>query len=99
LTLSKLRISPATNVGRSTKYYYDKSTKNLPELRIGDEVYIKRQPDLKDNVEKSQIAAKLLFRSYEINVYRAAFCRNRAYIVAPATPHNRKFWGKKMVHI
>jgi hypothetical protein len=93
LSLSKLHILPATNVGqaieqrrRSTKYYYDKKTKNLPDLQIGDEVYIKRRPDLKENVEKSQVAAKLSSRSYEVNVNRAAF---RRHIVAPATPHIR----------
>jgi hypothetical protein len=93
LSLSKLHILPATNVGqaieqrrRSTKYYYDKKTKNLPDLQIGDEVYIKRRPDLKENVEKSQVAAKLSSRSYEVNVNGAAF---RRHIVAPATPHIR----------
>jgi hypothetical protein len=66
LSLSELRISPATNVPqaieqhrRSTKYFHNKNTTNLPDLQIGDEVYIKRRPDLKDNVEKGQIAAKL----------------------------------------
>jgi hypothetical protein len=97
LSLSKLRISPATNVGRSTKYYYDKNTKNLQDLRIGDEVYIKRRPDLKDNVEKSQIATKLSFRSNAINENGAAFGRNLEDIMVPATPHNWKFVGEENV--
>jgi hypothetical protein len=67
LSLSKLRISPATNVGqaieqrrRSTKYNYAKNTKNLPDLWIGDEVYIKRRPDLKDNAEKVMMIIQII---------------------------------------
>ncbi|XP_054278887.1 uncharacterized protein K02A2.6-like [Macrosteles quadrilineatus] len=87
-------------IERKKKYkrYYDRKSKNLPELEVGQGVIVKSRPNVKYNQwEFGSISKQLSDRSYSVKTPSGQFRRNREWIkVTPQqtsksptlSPHN-----------
>ncbi|CAH8629063.1 unnamed protein product [Dicrocoelium dendriticum] len=62
------------------KRYYDNGARELPELTVGEEVWVEPIPDGQERWRKGVVAAKVGERSYEVNVGGKKLRRNRVQL-------------------
>ena len=71
---------------QKAKATYDQHAKPLPELLIGQPVYIKPMPNSKDPWQKGTLTDKLSTRSYTVDVNGTTYRRNRLHLRERPTP-------------
>ena len=62
------------------KSAYDRHARHLPELDIGQSVYVKPLPDRKEPWQKGTLTDKLSTRSYTVDVQGKTYRRNRQHL-------------------
>lgn len=65
---------------RKAKKYYDRRARILPELEIGQPVYVQTKPQLNSNWESGVVTERLNPRSYTVEVPNGQLRRNRENI-------------------
>ena len=65
---------------QKSKYYFDKKTRKLPELEIGNDVYVNLRPDEGNMWRKAKVADKKSTRKYIVDVNGSKYVRNRQFI-------------------
>ncbi|XP_055623051.1 uncharacterized protein K02A2.6-like [Toxorhynchites rutilus septentrionalis] len=76
----KQRITEKRQV---TKASYDKRSKELPKLRVGDDVFVQRRPDIISDWEKATLVRQLPDRSCEVKTQDGGIFRRSATHVKP----------------
>lgn len=72
------------------KQQYDKGSRDLPELQIGQSVFMQRRPDrIEVGWEPGVVKDKLSSRSYNIEVNGRVYRRNRQHIKKNPNPFSR----------
>ncbi|UYV62250.1 K02A2.6-like [Cordylochernes scorpioides] len=74
---------------QQAKYYYDRKSKNLPDLDIGQEVYV-RTPNTTPSWSKANITNEHNTRSYDVNIHGRTYRRNRTWIKPQQASANQK---------
>ncbi|UYV68635.1 K02A2.6-like, partial [Cordylochernes scorpioides] len=74
---------------QQAKYYYDRKSKNLPDLDIGQEVYV-RTPNTTPLWSKANITNEHNTRSYDVNIHGRTYRRNRTWIKPQQASANQK---------
>ncbi|UYV84124.1 K02A2.6-like [Cordylochernes scorpioides] len=74
---------------QQAKYYYDRKSKNLPDLDIGQEVYV-RTPNTTPSWSKANITNEHNTRSYDVNIHGRTYRRNRTWIRPQQASANQK---------
>ena len=72
---------------QKAKATYDQHSKQLPELDIGQPVYVKRMPHSKEPWQKGTLVDKLSMRSYTVDIDGQEYRRNRLHLRERATPN------------
>lgn len=78
---------------KRSKLYYDRKTKNLPELDIGSPVYVQMNPELSKQWTPGTISNRFNERSYLVNVNGANYRRSLVHLKPrkdPDTPSSCK---------
>ncbi|UYV63892.1 K02A2.6-like, partial [Cordylochernes scorpioides] len=84
-------IPDKTSIKRQqAKYYYDRKSKNLPDLDIGQEVYV-RTPNTTPSWSKANITNEHNTRSYDVNIHGRTYRRNRTWIKPQQASANQKY--------
>lgn len=74
-----------------TKASYDKRSKDFPELRVGDNVFVQRRPDVMPDWEKATLLRKLPDKSCEVETEDGGIYRRSAIHVKPG----RNVYGRE----
>lgn len=67
---------------QKAKWYFDKKTRKLPELEIGNDVYVNLRPDNREQWKKATVNEKKSTRKYTVDVDGKQYERDRRYIRA-----------------
>lgn len=67
---------------RNSKLYYDKKTKKLPKLQIGESVHVQLKPKTDKLWTSARVEQELSDRSYLVEVNEAKYRRDRTHIRA-----------------
>lgn len=73
---------------KRAKYYYDQSTKTLPDLEVGQGVQVQLRPDTKKTWSKGFVKDKLSSRSYVVDVEGTPYRRDRINIRASGSTNS-----------
>ena len=85
-SLSKPHVVPDVSQKIKVKAVYDQHSKQLPELDIGQLVYVKPMLHSKELWQKGTLVNKLSMRSYTVDANGQAYRRNRLHLRERATP-------------